>query len=187
MSFTRNNLILLGDSDVGKTSVLRQFVEGLFLECEPTTHGVAFRTVDYSYDGLQLKIAVWDASSLPQYSAVARLYYRDVSAAIVVSDEQCLRIPSSSSDQSSLPNGYCESLFASDSMFYIEILNWVTSQKNQSLLSKIMLKGSNVQTPYERSRLMKILIYHNYQATIQCRQAEFRLRNIRFFRWPSLN
>ena len=87
MSFTRNNIILLGDTDVGKTSVLRQFMENAFDPNERPTAGVAFRTVDYSYDGLQLKIAVWDASSLKKYSAVARLYYRDVSAAIIVS--QC--------------------------------------------------------------------------------------------------
>ncbi|CAG2181079.1 unnamed protein product, partial [Oppiella nova] len=86
MSFTRNNIILIGDSGVGKTSLLRQFTDNRFNANELTTHGVAFRSVDYNYDGLQLKIALWDSSSLPQYRQVSRLYYKDVSAALIVYD-----------------------------------------------------------------------------------------------------
>ncbi|CAG2119654.1 unnamed protein product, partial [Medioppia subpectinata] len=86
MSFTRNNVILIGETGVGKTSLLRRFIDNVFTGNEMPTHGVAFRSVDYNYDGLQLKIAIWDSSSLPQYRQVSRLYYKDVSAALIVYD-----------------------------------------------------------------------------------------------------
>ncbi|XP_054155152.1 uncharacterized protein LOC128953661 [Oppia nitens] len=86
MSFTRNNVLLIGDSGVGKTSLVGQFCDNQFNDHQPATRGVAFRSVDYTYDGLHLKIAVWDSSALPQYRLVSRLYYTDVSAAIIVYD-----------------------------------------------------------------------------------------------------
>ena len=61
-------LILIGDSTVGKSSLLRYFTEGKFEEpCEPTM-GVDFfaRLVDIK-PGIRVKLQLWDTAGQERF------------------------------------------------------------------------------------------------------------------------
>ena len=68
-------LILIGDSTVGKSSLLRYFTEGCFQDsCEPTM-GVDFyaRLVDIK-PGVRVKLQLWDTAGQERFRFLASIY-----------------------------------------------------------------------------------------------------------------
>ncbi|NLF01224.1 MAG: GTP-binding protein [Anaerolineales bacterium] len=92
-SITRSlarKVCLLGDFAVGKTSLVRHFVEGRFDERYLSTIGVKVdRKVLYipaSSGTLQLTLMLWDLAGGPERSSMAPSYYRGAAAAIIACD-----------------------------------------------------------------------------------------------------
>ncbi|XP_010193318.1 PREDICTED: ras-related protein Rab-5A isoform X2 [Mesitornis unicolor] len=65
-------LVLLGESAVGKSSLVLRFVKGQFHEFQEGTVGVKFE--------------IWDTAGQERYHSLAPMYYRGAQAAIVVYD-----------------------------------------------------------------------------------------------------
>ncbi|XP_010181836.1 PREDICTED: ras-related protein Rab-5C isoform X2 [Mesitornis unicolor] len=65
-------LVLLGESAVGKSSLVLRFVKGQFHEYQESTIGVKFE--------------IWDTAGQERYHSLAPMYYRGAQAAIVVYD-----------------------------------------------------------------------------------------------------
>lgn len=82
-------LVLLGDSSVGKSCLVTQFVRGEFHDFQEPTIGAAFLTsqlqVDDSPSGL-IRLEIWDTAGQERYRSLAPMYYRGAAAAIVVFD-----------------------------------------------------------------------------------------------------
>eukprot|EP00742_Colponemidia_sp_Colp-10_P004335 GILJ01004625.1.p1 GENE.GILJ01004625.1~~GILJ01004625.1.p1 ORF type:complete len:216 (-),score=34.33 GILJ01004625.1:143-790(-) len=80
-------LVLLGDSGVGKSSLALRFCQGRFSDYHEVTIGAAFlqQTVR-TRDGSSVKLHIWDTGGQERFRAMAPLYYRDASAAIVAYD-----------------------------------------------------------------------------------------------------
>uniref|UniRef100_A0A1I7XQJ2 Ras-related protein Rab-5B n=1 Tax=Heterorhabditis bacteriophora TaxID=37862 RepID=A0A1I7XQJ2_HETBA len=68
-------LVLLGESAVGKSSLVLRFVKGQFHEYQESTIGAAFLTQ-----------TIWDTAGQERYHSLAPMYYRGAQAAIVVYD-----------------------------------------------------------------------------------------------------
>ena len=79
-------LVLLGESAVGKSSLVLRFVKGQFQEFQETTIGAAFLTQTVSLDGLTVKFEIWDTAGQERYHSLAPMYYRGAQAAIIVYD-----------------------------------------------------------------------------------------------------
>uniref|UniRef100_A0A1B0EXA3 Uncharacterized protein n=1 Tax=Phlebotomus papatasi TaxID=29031 RepID=A0A1B0EXA3_PHLPP len=73
-------LVLLGESAVGKSSLVLRFVKGQFHEYQESTIGAAFLTQTVCIDETTVKFEIWDTA--------APMYYRGAQAAIVVYDIQ---------------------------------------------------------------------------------------------------
>jgi small GTP-binding protein len=78
----------LGDSNVGKSSLVNRFVKNQFNTEHPTTVGAAFLQTPVPLEDSTDKIqfGIWDTAGSERYKALAPMYYRGAEAAIIVYD-----------------------------------------------------------------------------------------------------
>jgi small GTP-binding protein len=79
-------VMLLGDGNVGKTSLARRFCEGKFVESRVLTIGVDFQTKIVPLPGAEVKLSIWDVAGQPRFQVVRETFYRGCSAAALVFD-----------------------------------------------------------------------------------------------------
>ncbi|CAD8116782.1 unnamed protein product [Paramecium sonneborni] len=77
-------IVVLGDSGVGKTSLIQKFCFDTLSEKEQTTLGVAYQSAQIVIKGQVLKLHIWDTAGGERYRSLAQLCYRDANAAILV-------------------------------------------------------------------------------------------------------
>nr|CAD2170485.1 unnamed protein product [Meloidogyne enterolobii] len=82
----QRHLVLLGESAVGKSSLVLRFVKGQFHEYQESTIGAAFLTQTICLDEATVKFEIWDTAGQERYHSLAPMYYRGAQAAIVVYD-----------------------------------------------------------------------------------------------------
>ncbi|CAG7834415.1 unnamed protein product [Allacma fusca] len=80
-------LILIGDSTVGKSSLLKYFTDGKFSEVSDPTVGVDFfaRLVQVQ-DGTRVKLQLWDTAGQERFRSITKSYYRNSVGALLVYD-----------------------------------------------------------------------------------------------------
>ena len=79
-------LILLGDSTVGKSSILRQFKEGTHFPDISLTVGVDFHAKLVHVSGNPIKLQLWDTAGQDRFRAIVRAYYRNAVGGLLVFD-----------------------------------------------------------------------------------------------------
>lgn len=85
-------LVLLGDSSVGKSSIVNRFVKDTFDEFRESTIGAAFLSQSIKIKDLNtnqdviIKFEIWDTAGQERYKSLAPMYYRNANAALVVYD-----------------------------------------------------------------------------------------------------
>lgn len=78
-------LVLLGESAVGKSSLVLRFVKGQFHEYQESTIGAAFLTQTVCLDDTTVKFEIWDTAgqeryvSIPTYDTIYDILYSDIS------------------------------------------------------------------------------------------------------------
>lgn len=77
--------LLIGDSTVGKSSLLSHFIDGSFVPL-PTTVGVEFASRCVVVDETVIKLQVWDTAGQERFRSVTRSYYRGSAGALLVYD-----------------------------------------------------------------------------------------------------
>ncbi|KAI0783385.1 ras-domain-containing protein [Abortiporus biennis] len=78
-------LVLLGESAVGKSSLVLRFVKDQFDDYRESTIGAAFLTQTVTLDdGTTVKFEIWDTAGQERYKAP--MYYRNANCAVVVYD-----------------------------------------------------------------------------------------------------
>lgn len=85
-SLTSIKLVLLGDSGVGKTSIVSQYVSGKCSDSVKPTIGAAFVTKEINMEGKQIELLIWDTAGQEVYRGLAPMYYRSALIAIIVYD-----------------------------------------------------------------------------------------------------
>lgn len=78
--------MLLGDSAVGKSSLVLRFVKKQFFEYQESTIGAAFLTQSVQLNDCVVKFEIWDTAGQERYHSLAPMYYRGAATAIVVYD-----------------------------------------------------------------------------------------------------
>ena len=80
-------VVLLGESGVGKTSIINQFINEEFLEDQETTTGATFSSKEVeTKSGQIIKFVVWDTAGQEKYRALTKMFYKNAIAAILVYD-----------------------------------------------------------------------------------------------------
>ncbi|XP_046680101.1 ras-related protein Rab-37 isoform X1 [Homalodisca vitripennis] len=79
--------ILLGDSGVGKTSLLVQFDTGKFQTGTfSATVGIGFTNKVVAVDETKVKLQIWDTAGQERFRSVTHAYYRDAHALLLLYD-----------------------------------------------------------------------------------------------------
>ncbi|KAF8602326.1 GTP-binding protein RAB5 [Ceratobasidium sp. AG-I] len=80
-------LVLLGESAVGKSSLVLRFVRDQFDDYRESTIGAAFLTQTVTLeDQTVVKFEIWDTAGQERYKSLAPMYYRNAHCAVVVYD-----------------------------------------------------------------------------------------------------
>jgi len=79
-------LCLLGDANVGKTSLLTRFCERSFKENYNNTIGVDFKVITLKYKDIITKIHIWDTAGQERFKSIAVNYFRSTQGFIFVYD-----------------------------------------------------------------------------------------------------
>lgn len=80
-------IILIGDANVGKTTIIHSFTENKVDLMNMPTIGVEYiPKVIRLQDGTKVKLAIWDTAGQERYRSIIRSYFRDVVGVIVVYD-----------------------------------------------------------------------------------------------------
>lgn len=83
---TTLKILIIGESGVGKSSLLLRFVEDNFDPEQTLTIGVDFKTKRLTIDGNAVKLAIWDTAGQERFRTLTPSYYRDAQGAILVFD-----------------------------------------------------------------------------------------------------
>ena len=79
-------IVLIGDSGVGKTNLLSQFVRNQFNPDSKTTIGVEFATKTIQVSEKTVKAQIWDTAGQERYRAVTSAYYKGAIGAMLIYD-----------------------------------------------------------------------------------------------------
>lgn len=79
-------LMILGDPSVGKTSLVRRYIENRFSEDYLSTIGVDFLKKDINVDGTYVTIVLWDVAGQAKYANFKKHYYKGANFFIIVFD-----------------------------------------------------------------------------------------------------
>jgi len=86
MNWTMHKVILIGDSSVGKTSILSRFSDQIFNSNFISTVGIDFKVKKVKRDKRKVKLQIWDTAGQERYRTITAAFYRGTSAFIVVYD-----------------------------------------------------------------------------------------------------
>jgi GTPase SAR1 family protein len=80
-------VVLLGDTNTGKTSLVLRFVEGYYRDAgRSSTVGAFFLTKRLTASNITCKLLLWDTAGQEQFQKLAVTYYRHAAAAILSYD-----------------------------------------------------------------------------------------------------
>ncbi|CAG9326144.1 unnamed protein product [Blepharisma stoltei] len=79
-------IVLVGDSQVGKSSLLSLFINEEFNQNIPTTHGIGNKHRTLELEGKVVKVDLWDVPGHIKYRPALTQFYNHASAAILIFD-----------------------------------------------------------------------------------------------------
>lgn len=79
-------LLIIGDSGVGKSSLLIRFSDNTFSGSYITTIGVDFKIRTVVIRGERVKLQIWDTAGQERFRTITNTYYRGTHGVIVVYD-----------------------------------------------------------------------------------------------------
>jgi Ras-related protein Rab-8A len=81
-------MLLVGDSNVGKSSLLLRFVDDQFSPSFVTTVGIDFKIKDVVLPscGTKVKLQIWDTAGQERFRTITSAYYRGAQAIVIVYD-----------------------------------------------------------------------------------------------------
>ena len=86
MNDTPYKIIIIGDSNVGKSSLLACYADNTYCNDYKATVGMDLRFKTIMYNEKKLKLQIWDTSGQERYNALRSSFYRNTKGIILVYD-----------------------------------------------------------------------------------------------------
>ncbi|KAF5393942.1 hypothetical protein D9757_000313 [Collybiopsis confluens] len=82
-----SKIVIMGNSGVGKTSLLHRYTQNKFDPKNTTsTSGAFFVTKKVNINGFKVRLQLWDTAGQERFRSMAPMYYRGANAALVLYD-----------------------------------------------------------------------------------------------------
>ncbi|CRK96488.1 CLUMA_CG010006, isoform A [Clunio marinus] len=85
-SHIKLKILVIGESGVGKSSLMLRFTDDKFDANEQPTIGVDFKVKHLELDGEKIYLQIWDTAGQERFRTLIPSYYRDATGAILVYD-----------------------------------------------------------------------------------------------------
>lgn len=79
-------LIIIGDSGIGKSSLLNRFADDVYTDSYISTIGVDFKIRTIDIDGKMCKLQIWDTAGQERFRTITSSYYRGAHGILLVFD-----------------------------------------------------------------------------------------------------
>ncbi|KAJ6252541.1 ras and ef-hand domain-containing protein [Anaeramoeba flamelloides] len=79
-------MLLIGNSQVGKSCLLKMFCDNEFSFDVISTVGVDFRNMERDFDGETVKVQIWDTAGQEKFRTITSNYYRNAQGVAVIYD-----------------------------------------------------------------------------------------------------
>ena len=79
-------ILIIGDSNVGKTSILLQYTSNFFQETHIATIGVEFKLKEIMLDNIEYKLNIWDTAGQERFKAITKSFFKAADGIIFVYD-----------------------------------------------------------------------------------------------------
>jgi len=79
-------LCIIGDTDVGKSTLSKRYCEGVTPENTTSTIGASFLQKRLTIDDCEISLQIWDTAGQERFRSMAPMYYRQAKAAVCVFD-----------------------------------------------------------------------------------------------------
>ena len=89
---TRHPLVvkvaLIGESGVGKTSIIDRYINNKYVQDQITTTGAIFSTrlVSFPHEKFSIRFEIWDTAGQEKYRSLAKVIYKNASMIVLVYD-----------------------------------------------------------------------------------------------------
>ena len=79
-------ILLVGDSGVGKTTLLLKYVDNQFSDSHITTIGVEYKDKEITVNNRKINLQIWDTSGQERYRSITKNFYRNAHGILFVFD-----------------------------------------------------------------------------------------------------
>ena len=79
-------MVLVGDSNVGKTAIFTQLTTQQYIQTHAPTIGVDFKFKEVNLDNRQLKLQIWDTAGQEKYRSICNIYYKGADIILLIFD-----------------------------------------------------------------------------------------------------
>lgn len=83
---TKSKIVMIGNTGVGKSSLLQRLVKGCFVSDIGNTIGMDTVIQRLKKDDKEHLMVIWDTAGQERYESITTAYYRDADAALIVFD-----------------------------------------------------------------------------------------------------
>ena len=79
-------VVLLGDANSGKSSIIQRFISNSFDDHSNPTIGATFLSKVLDFNKKSIKLSIWDTAGQERYNSLAASYSRDSRAVLIIYD-----------------------------------------------------------------------------------------------------
>ncbi|KAG8194184.1 hypothetical protein JTE90_002388 [Oedothorax gibbosus] len=79
-------ILVLGDSNVGKTCIVHRFCDETYYDTYISTIGIDFKQKIVNLDGMPVKLQIWDTAGQERFRTLTTAYYRGAMGILVMYD-----------------------------------------------------------------------------------------------------
>ena len=85
---TNCKVVLIGESGVGKTSIISRYITNTFNSQQLPTTGATFisKTIILEDENSSIKFELWDTAGQERYRALAKVFYKNAAVCVLVYD-----------------------------------------------------------------------------------------------------
>ena len=86
MSENQCDVVLIGESGVGKTCIISRFIDDEYNSDEVSSSSPTFIETVMKFDDKSLKFQIWDTAGQEKFRSLSKIFYKKANVAILVYD-----------------------------------------------------------------------------------------------------